>query len=243
MNPYQTSIADVPCLQLEPAGQPIGTVLLYHGWGSSMESYQFFASLIVGWGYKVVVPELPQHGQRGKLDYANPEVLETQFLEIVLQGVKEARVIVDELSASASGGRIGIIGHSAGGFIAAGSLAKHASLQAAVVINGSCAWLRFEEKYLEYMGKTPLSPEERTALEAHDPFAQLTFEDQRALLLLHGKEDTTVPIDSQRYFMTSRSHVSSEQLHMIEYSGVNHQITLKMLEQSKLWLDRHIAQQ
>ncbi|SFE05984.1 hypothetical protein SAMN05216378_2160 [Paenibacillus catalpae] len=239
MNPNQISIADVPCLLVEPAGQPIGTVLLYHGWGSSMESYQFFASLIAGWGYKVVVPELLHHGQRGKLDYANPEVLEKQFLEIVLQGVKEARSIIDELSASS--GCIGIIGHSAGGFIAAGTFAKHASLQAGVVINGSCAWLRFEEKYLEYMGKTPLTPEERTALKAHDPFTQLTFEDQRALLLLHGKEDTTVPIDSQRYFMTNMSHVSSEQLHMIEYSGVNHHVTLKMLEQSKLWLDRHIG--
>jgi dipeptidyl aminopeptidase/acylaminoacyl peptidase len=239
MNPNQTSFADVPCLQFEPAGQPIGTVLLYHGWGSSMESYQFFASLITGWGYKVVIPELPYHGQRGKLDYANPEVLEKQFLEIVLQGVKEARSIVDEISDSS--GRIGIIGHSAGGFVAAGSFAKHAALQAAVVINGSCAWIRFEEKYLEYMGKTPLTPEERTALKAHDPFTQLTFEDERALLLLHGKEDTTVPIDSQRYFMSNKSAVASEQLHMIEYSGVNHQITLKMLEQSKLWLDRHVA--
>lgn len=239
MNPNQINIAEVPCLLFEPAGQPVGTVLLYHGWGSSIESYQFFASLIAGWGYKVVVPELLHHGQRGKLDYADPEVLEKQFMEIVLQGVREARSIVDELSAS--GGLIGMIGHSAGGFIAAGSFAKHKSLQAAVVINGSCAWLRFEEKYLEYMGKTPLAPEERTALEAHDPFTQLAFEDERALLLLHGKEDTTVPIDSQRYFMSRMSHVSSDQLHMIEYSGVNHQITLKMLEQSKLWLDRHLA--
>ncbi|WP_201008157.1 alpha/beta hydrolase family protein [Paenibacillus glycanilyticus] len=232
-------LAGVDCLQVDPIGQSGGTVLLYHGWGSTQESYLFFASIVSGWGYTVIVPELLHHGYRGTLNYADPAVLEQTFLEIVLQGSKEAVEMTEQLGGP-SGGKIGIIGHSAGGFVAAGAFAKNTDVAAAVVINGSCAWTEFYESYLKYAGKPALGEEERAALAKHDPISLLTFEDERGLLLLHGKEDTTVPIHSQRYFMDKKACAAPERLRMVEYGGVNHQITLKMLEQAKLWLDSHL---
>jgi len=37
--------------------------------------------------------------------------------------------------------------------------------------------------------------------------------------------------------MNEMSNISEKHLQLVEYSGVNHQITLGMLEKSKKWLD------
>ncbi|XEC95776.1 alpha/beta fold hydrolase [Paenibacillus tarimensis] len=232
-------IAGIPYLELNPSNEPIGTVLLYHGWASSIESYSFFASIVSHWGYKVVIPELPYHGERGTLDYSDNSVLEQYFWNVVLQGVKEVEELTAELSKT--GDKIGIIGHSTGGFIAAGAFSKVPSLRAAVVINGSCAWVKFEELLREKIGREPIPSDRRDTIFKNDPVSQIDFEDNRALLILHGKEDSTVPIESQRYFIDVMSNRSSGELHFIEYTGVNHQITLGMLQKSKEWLDAHLG--
>nr|WP_312886470.1 YqiA/YcfP family alpha/beta fold hydrolase [Paenibacillus foliorum] len=154
--------------------------------------------------------------------------------------MKEARNIVSELSSTDD--NIGIIGHSSGGFIAAGAFSKVSEVVSAIVINGSCAWVKFEELYREKDGRQPMSSKERISLQEHDPISRMNFEGKKSLLLLHGKEDCTIPIDSQRYFMNVMSDKSTECLQLVEYSGVNHHITIGMLQKSKEWLDKHLGQ-
>jgi len=233
-NYINCTISGVPSLIVNPSGIPKATVLLYHGWGSKNESYLFFASLISSWGFKVIVPELPYHGVRGSLDYFDTKVLEENFWDIVLQGVEEVKGIVSALTES--DGNISIIGHSTGGFIAGGAFSEISYLQSAIVINGSCAWIKFEETYREKGGRPPLTDTERRFLKEHDPLSKISLGNRKALLLLHGKEDSTVPIDSQRYFINEMSTSTEEYLKLYEFSGVNHQITLAMLEKSKEWL-------
>lgn len=233
---FETNICGIPCLQINPSMKPIGVVLLYHGWVSNVNDYFFFASLIASWGYKVIVPELPYHGERGNLDYFNPLVLQEYFWNVVLQGVMEADTIVSDLSKTASS--IGIIGHSTGGFIAAGTFSKNFRLKASIIINGSCAWVKCEELFREKDGRNPMSFNERISLQEHDPASHINFDGKRALLLLHGKADNTIPIESQRYFMDVMSpyNILSDDLQLVEYPNVNHHITLGMLEKSMEWL-------
>jgi pimeloyl-ACP methyl ester carboxylesterase len=113
-----------------------------------MDSYKFFASLISNWQYKVIIPELPWHGKRGSLNYFDETTLQAHFWPVVFQGVQEAEEIISELS-QYTDSTITIIGHSMGGFVTAGAIAKHQKVHSAVVINGSCAWVRFEELYRE----------------------------------------------------------------------------------------------
>ncbi|UQZ85565.1 esterase [Paenibacillus konkukensis] len=237
MNNYiACEIAGIPSLIINPCEKARATVLLYHGWSSKIEDYLFFASTISSWGFKVIVPELPDHGVRGKLNYFDTQVLQANFWNVVLQGVKEAESIATALAATDD--IIIIIGHSTGGFIAAGALSKVSFLKSAIVINGSCAWVKFEELYRERDGRTPLTDAENIFLKEHDPQYKLNFGDKKRLLLLHGKEDSIIPIASQRYFMNEMSDVSEEYLQLVEYSGVNHQITIGMLEKSKAWLSK-----
>jgi len=237
-NYMNCTISGIPSLIVNPPGIPKATVLLYHGWASNNESYLFFASLVSNWGFKVIIPELPHHGVRGSLNYFDTKVLEENFWDVVLQGVEEVEKIVSTLTESEN--RISIIGHSTGGFIAGGAFAKIPCLQSAIVINGSCAWVKFEETYREKGGRPPLTDTERHFLEEHDPLTRISLGREKTLLLLHGKEDSVVPIDSQRYFINEMSTAPEEHLKCYEFSGVNHQITLKMLEKSKEWLSKLI---
>ncbi|MBA2937188.1 hypothetical protein HZF08_02635 [Paenibacillus sp. CGMCC 1.16610] len=72
-------ICGVPCIILDPSSEQVGQIVLYHGWGSTIESYKFFASLISSWGYRVTIPELPCHGVRGSLNYFDKETLQKKF--------------------------------------------------------------------------------------------------------------------------------------------------------------------
>ncbi|WP_274653459.1 alpha/beta fold hydrolase [Paenibacillus humicola] len=225
-------IGGVPCIVMEPAAEPAGHVMLFHGWGSTMESYRFFASLIASWGYRVIVPELPLHGARGSIDYADAAALQAHFWPVVRQGIREAGAIVSELTAESS---VAVVGHSAGGFITAGAFAQYERVHAAAVINGSCAWVKFEEQYREKLGLPPMEAGDRDVLSREDPLSRIRLNPPKPLLLLHGQEDTTVPIDSQRYFMDEMSG-ASEHVQFVEYSGVNHHITLGMLQRIHAFL-------
>jgi dipeptidyl aminopeptidase/acylaminoacyl peptidase len=219
----------------------MGTVVLYHGWASNIQNYMFFASLISDWGYKVLVPELPYHGERGKLNYFDISVLQHFFWMVVIQALKEAEAVVSELSTTDE--HIGIVGHSTGGFIAAGAFSKISRVQSAIVMNGSCAWVKCEELFREKDGRNAMSANERISLEKYDPVTHLNMNGKRALLLLHGKADNTIPIESQRYFMNQMSphNISPEYVQLVEYSEVNHQVTIGMLQKSKEWLDKHLG--
>jgi dipeptidyl aminopeptidase/acylaminoacyl peptidase len=63
----------------------------------------------------------------------------------------------------------------------------------------------------------------------------------KPLLLLHCQEDTSIPIDSQRYFVNAMSNLDTpaDHIQMIEYPRVNHQITLGMLQNIKEFLDKN----
>ncbi|SFJ68013.1 hypothetical protein SAMN02799624_05453 [Paenibacillus sp. UNC496MF] len=225
-------LAGVPCLELSPGEAPAGQVLLYHGWGSTMASYRFFASVVAGWGFRVTVPELPLHGERGSLDYGGAETLRAHFWPIVRQGVGEAGALADEL-ARRSDAPVAVVGHSTGGFIAAGAFAAQPRLRSAAVINGSCAWVRFEEHYRARLGIGPMAAEDRARLERDDPFPRLRLQPERPLLLLHCEGDTTVPVDSQRYFADALRGDGElpEQVRLLEFPRADHVITLGMLEQ------------
>ncbi|MDR6549068.1 alpha/beta fold hydrolase [Paenibacillus qinlingensis] len=234
---YQ-DICGVPCIILEPSSKQVGQILLYHGWGSTIESYKFFASLISSWGYRVIIPELPCHGERGNLSYFDKETLQTNFWPVVFQGVQEAEEIVTEIIQN-SDGPITVVGHSTGGFITAGTYAKHRQVQSAIVINGSCAWVQFEELYREKNGLTPIEASTKSLLQQNDPISYIRMNNEKPLLLLHCQDDTSIPIDSQIYFINAIATEGkpADHIQLIEFPRVNHQITLGMLQKIKEFLD------
>lgn len=235
----ESTIAGVPCLQIDSYLPPVGTIILYHGWGSTIRDYLFFGSMISDWGYKVIIPELPYHSKRGNLAYFDSGILQQHFWSVVIQAVEEASAIVADILNTDH--LVGIIGNSAGGFIAGGVCATDLNVKSAVIMNASCAWLRSEEIFREHDGRSPISAIEAENVGKYDPLFNIDGSNDQAFLLLHGKEDTTIPIESQRYFMECMSVKDNQTpLKFVEYAGVNHQITLGMLQEAKEWLAKYV---
>lgn len=229
----KSNIAGIPCLQINSSMESKGIVLLYHGWISSIEDYEFFGSLLSSWGYTVIIPELPCHGTRGKLNYFNKFELQKSYWKVVVQAVDEAKQIISELNDNI----VAVIGNSAGGFIAGGVFANNVDIQSAIVINGSCAWVKFEEHICEQERREPWVSIDRDFIQKFDPMTSLECMRDRSMLLLHGTEDTTIPITSQRHFMqVIREENMLNSVKLVEYAKVNHHITLRMLEDMKRWL-------
>ncbi|MGG4130681.1 prolyl oligopeptidase family serine peptidase [Paenibacillus illinoisensis] len=235
----ECTIAGVPCLLIDPYLPPVGTIILYHDWGSTIRDYLFFGSMISDWGYKVIIPELPHHGERGNLAYFDTIILQQHFWSVVIQAVEEASTIVADILNTDD--PVGIIGNSAGGFIAGGVCATNSNVKSAVIMNASCAWLRSEEIFRQHDGRSPMIGIEAENIRKYDPLFNINDSNDQAFLLLHGKEDTTIPIESQRYFM-ERMSVKDNQtsLKLVEYAGVNHHITLGMLQEAKEWLEKYV---
>lgn len=195
--------------------------------------------MISDWGYKVIIPELPYHGERGNLAYFDTVILQQHFWSVVIQAVEEASTILADILNTDR--HVGIIGNSAGGFIAGGICATNSNVKSAVIMNASCAWLRSEEIFRQHDGRSPMSAIEAENIRKYDPLFNINDSNDQAFLLLHGKEDTTIPIESQRYFM-ERMSVKDNQtsLKLVEYAGVNHHITLGMLQEAKEWLEKYV---
>lgn len=232
---HECIIAGIPCIRINPKSLSNGIILLYHGWISKIQDYKFLGSMISEWGYTVIIPEIPYHGTRGKLNYFDPTVLQQYYWEVVTKAVGEASHIIDELDDKDK--LVGVIGNSAGGFIAAGIFSTALGIRSAIVMNGSCAWVKFEELVCERDRREPWKSTNRELVEDLDPIRTIESLKNKSLLILHGAEDTTIPIDSQRYFieMVEQNNVLKS-VKFVEYSKVNHQITISMLEEVKNWL-------
>lgn len=235
-NYYEQLIAGIPCIWIKPNCQSKGILILYHGWVSNIKDYIFFGSLISDWGYTVIIPEIPYHGTRGELNYFDPKEIQKHFWKVVIQTVEEAGDLISELTLHDK--IVGVVGNSTGGFAAAGVYANNISIKSAIIMNGSCAWERFEELICERDRRTPWTSIDKDTILKLDP-AKLRNMKNKEMLILHGTEDTTIPIDSQKYFMKviEQNNNLNNSVQFFEYSKVNHQITLGMLEESKRWLD------
>ncbi len=137
-------LAGIECMFTKP-NQPKGKLpilLLYHGWASKKENMVFIATILSQYGYGVILPDAIEHGQRGKIDYHDLQVLRSNFWRIVIETVEEANLLLDNLIKieEIDLNRIGVLGSSMGGFIASGIFAHNKKVKTLVSMNGSSAW-------------------------------------------------------------------------------------------------------
>ena len=136
-------VNDIPCFEIIPENEDIkADLLLYHGWGSHATKQCFRAKLLAGFGYRVLVPEIALHGERGICDYDAPDSA-VMFLEVLLQSIHEANCLIDQGLAS-DRSRF-VVGHSLGGMIALGAAAENAMhVDGFVAMNSTAQWHAYE---------------------------------------------------------------------------------------------------
>ncbi|WLD93954.1 hypothetical protein [Alkalihalobacillus sp. AL-G] len=86
-------IGKIPYNYYEPekaAANKRVTLILYHGWGSSIRNLDSLAQILAKWGYHVFAPEIRYHDTRdGLADPFNREIQENYFWKTILESVPE----------------------------------------------------------------------------------------------------------------------------------------------------------
>lgn len=236
-------INGVPCLKFRPKGYKglLPTVIYYHGWHSSKDFKRFQALVIASHGYQVIVPDALYHGDRDPIDHDDPQNLDRYLWEIIFQSVKESKKFIELIvnNHEADPTRIGIIGNSMGAISAGGVFVNNPDLKCLVGFNGIFAW----QEAIKRNDLPPIIQDNKKLIEYYDPMNNGDKIKERAILMLHGDDDTSLPIDSQRLFFNKMLPLyitNPDKFEFIEVPKLNHYTTTGMLEKAIIWFKEHL---
>lgn len=235
-------VNNIPCFEITPENEDIkAELLLYHGWGSHATKQCFRAKLLAGFGYRVLVPEIALHGERGVCDYDAADSAVT-FLKVLLQSIREARVLIREsLSPKRS---CFVIGHSLGGMIALGAAMENASLiDGFVAMNSTARWCEYE-KMMQGIFSNPsydvLKTEAFLSLEAqlssYNPKHWGKQGMEKPVLLTNGALDQTLPANFNTQFCRGSM---LENVTQIIFPDAGHVVTDGMLFEVIAFIEKH----
>ncbi len=249
-NIYENEIKvdDIPIKVLRPniGVAPYPTIVFYHGWSSNAEKQKFRAYILACLGYQVLVPTSIYHGERNPIDYSISGNAERYFWRVILKNIEESYKIFDYAvsSLNADKNRIAVMGHSMGGFTAAGIFAQNKSIRTAVVLNGSCDYgfsnKSFPETFNISMNLFPM--ELIKEIEKYDPMNNLDKIINRPLLMLHGDGDSLIDVNGQRNFFAKVSAIykDKDKIKYIEYPKLNHLVSTNMMEDIAIWCEEFL---
>ena len=217
---------------------PAPALLLFHGWRSRKEAGWVAAQALACQGVRVILPDLPGHGERGS---APPAEEGEAFWETLFGAVDEVEPLHAALldQGLAAPGRTALAGVSAGGMVALSALARAPWARAAVALAACPAfeWLAASRRAAR--GERPLSLRQRERLRAYDPLALVERIAPRPLLLVHGSEGCAIPAEGARRFVEAArplyeghpSRLSAE-----SQEGPAHRLTSGVLRRVQPWL-------
>ncbi|ELY4522326.1 esterase [Cronobacter turicensis] len=233
--------ADNEVLHATPAGmgnEALPTVLFYHGFASSKTVYSYFAVALAQAGFRVIMPDAPDHGARFSGDAQRRM---TQFWQILHETLTEYPALRDAIinEGLVADGRLAVGGASMGGMTALGIMTHHPQVKCVASLMGS-GWFTS----LSHMLFPPDAAEAETvraALAPWDAQSQLPHLADRPLLLWHGEEDDVVPAaQSLRLADALREQALDKNLTCQWQPGVKHRITPEALEASVAFFRRHL---
>ncbi len=239
-------IGDIPVLRLIPRDteEPFKTIVFYHGWSSSKEVQLMRGMILASFGYQVILPDSVNHGERGIVDYEDPESVVGYFWPTILKNMEEYEKIRDHIVENFSGDRdrLAVMGNSMGGFTASGIFTYNPEVRSLTMLNGSGNWTGANFIFKELVpGELPdWLKEEEKKIGLIDPMNHLEKIKDRPLLILHGSADSVVDISSQREFYGKAQDLYSDKsrIDMIEYKNLNHIVSTNMMEETVKWLEK-----
>jgi len=233
----------VQFLKFRPKGYEgsLPTVIFYHGWHSSKESVRFRAMTIAGYGYQVIAQDALHHGERDAIDHDNPQNCDKYLWKIILQSIKESKQFIDTIvnDHEADSARIGIMGSSMGAMTAGGVLVENPDVKCLIGLNGTFAW----QEAIKRKHMPTASNENKEMIKYYDPINNVNKIKEKAILILHGVGDTSVPIETQRLFYNQVHPLYTKNpnnLQLLEESDINHKITMGMMQDAVTWLKEHL---
>lgn len=240
--------AGIEALHAFPAGkraQPLPCVVFYHGFTSSKLVYSYFAVALAQVGFRVVMPDAPDHGAR----FQGDERLRLRRFWQILQGnLEEFSALRDALAQHEliDAGRLAVGGASMGAMTALGIMARHPGVRCVASLMGSGYFTSLARTLFPPLDVT--TPEQQREFDAIlAPLAQWEVSSQlarlvdRPLLLWHGEEDDVVPAaESFRLQQALQDAGLDGQLTWQWEAGVRHRITPQALSATTDFFRRYL---
>lgn len=240
-------ISDIPTIVLRPKEDKrvFPTIIFYHGWSSNKDAQKFRASIISCLGYQVIIPDSIYHGDRKALDEYNQENATRYFWDVILNNIAESDEIIDYgLSyLNVDSERIGLIGHSMGGFTAAGVFIQNENISTSVILNGSFNWQGSNNIFKEHLDDFGnLKEETQERVDRLDPMNNIERLGNRPILMLNGGSDPVVDKRPQIEFYEKilSSYEDKSRLNYIEYPNLGHFVTTNMMEDACTWFNQYL---
>lgn len=221
---------------------PLPCVVFYHGFTSSSLVYSYFAVALAQAGFRVVMPDAPEHGARFGGDSQGRI---HRFWQILHQNMQEFTTLRAGIQAEnwLLDGRLAVGGASMGGMTALGIMTRHREVKCGASLMGS--------GYFTGLARTlfpPLSPQNPAQQAEFDNIIaplrewevthQLERLADRPLLLWHGQEDDVVPaIETFRLQQALAAAKLDKHVTCLWAAGVRHRITPEALSATVAFSD------
>lgn len=232
-------LGDREILHAFPTGkseQPLPVVVFYHGFTSSKLVYSYFAVALAQAGFRVVMPDAPDHGARFS---GNEQARLGQFWQILHGSLTEFAGLRDALfeAGLVENDRLAVAGASMGGMTALGIMTHHSEVKSVACLMGS--------GYFTSLSKTLFpsqNPEDiDAALVEWDVTHALPHLANRPLLLWHGDADDVVPPDGTfRLQQALKNEGLDGNLTCLWEAGVRHRITPTALDATVSFFRQHL---
>ena len=225
-----------------PAGkrsQPLPVIIFYHGFTSSKLVYSYFAVALAQAGFRVVMPDAPDHGARFTGD---EQARLGQFWPILYGSLTEFAGLRDALyqAGLVADDRLAVAGASMGGMTALGIMTHHPEVKSVACLMGS--------GYFTSLSQTLFPPPVQDGTEAllaslaeWDVTRALPRLAERPLLLWHGGADDVVPaVETFRLQQALQREGLDGNLTCLWETGVRHRITPTALDATVDFFRQHL---
>lgn len=223
-------LGDHEILHAYPAGkatQPLPVIIFYHGFTSSKLVYSYFAVALAKAGFRVIMPDAPDHGSRYRGD---EQTRLGQFWPILHGNLVEFAGLRDALFAAGlvADKRLAVAGASMGGMTALGIMTQHPEVTCVASLMGSGYFLTLADTLFPPSGD---SEAVRASLRAWDVTDALPRLADRPLFLWHGEADDVVPAgETFRLQQALIREGLDKRLTCVWEAGVRHRITPTALD-------------
>lgn len=202
----------VPALLFLPLSaskaHPVPCLVVLHGLGGSKELMAGFCRALATAGYASCAIDLSGQGERapaGQKGAVSADQLEQNLVGSVTQTTRDVRRLIDYLDTrhDIDPKRIGLAGLSLGAIIGTVASGVDTRIKATVLVSGGGGWgeiLRvLSARYATYNGQAVTGRQDlnwpliNALLAPNDPLTFAPHIAPRALLMINGRQDTTIP--------------------------------------------------
>lgn len=241
-------VAEHHLLHAFPSGQrdtPLPCIIFYHGFTSSSLVYSYFAVALAQAGFRVIMPDAPEHGARFNGD---EQARMGHFWQILQQSMQEFTALREALRAEnwLLDNRLAVGGASMGAMTALGIMTQHPEINCVASLMGSGYFTRLARTLFPPFAQDTPARQAAFAriiapLAKWDVSQQLARLADRPLLLWHGQDDDVVPAAESFRLQQAMIQAGLDQNLTCQWqAGVRHRITPEALSATVSFFRQHL---